>query len=58
MREERLLASIPERLAAFRDCLENLKREVPIDCAFLSAKALEDLSRKSFSSCQSLSRRR
>ena len=29
VREERLLASIPERLAAFRDCLENLKREVP-----------------------------
>ena len=26
--EERLLASIPGRLAAFRDCLENLKREV------------------------------
>ena len=29
VREERLLASIPELLAAFRDCLENLKREVP-----------------------------
>ena len=46
VREERLLASIPERLAAFRDCLENLKREVPIDCVFLSAKALEDLPGK------------
>ena len=46
VREERLLASIPERLVAFRDCLENLKREVPIDCVFLSAKALEDLPGK------------
>ena len=46
MREERLLASIPERLSAFGDCLENLKREVPIDCAFLSAKALGDLPGK------------
>jgi hypothetical protein len=43
VREERLLASIPERLASFRDCLETLKLEVPIDRVFLSAKALEDL---------------
>ncbi len=46
VREERLLASIPERLASFRDCLENLTREVPIDRVFLSAKALEDLPGK------------
>jgi hypothetical protein len=46
VREERLLASIPERLASFRDCLDNLKREVPIDRVFLSAKALEDLPGK------------
>ena len=29
VREERLLASIPERLASFRECLETLKREGP-----------------------------
>ena len=43
VREERLLASIPERLASFRECMESLKREVPIDRVFLSEKALEDL---------------
>lgn len=43
VREERILTSIPERLAVFRECLESLKREVPIDRAFLSAKALEEL---------------
>ena len=41
-----MLASIPERLAPFRECLENLKREIPIDRVFLSAKALEDLPGK------------
>ena len=46
VREERLLASIPERLASFRECLETLKREVPMDHVFLSAKALEDLPGK------------
>ena len=46
VREERLLASIPERLASFRECLEILKREVPMDRVFLSAKALEDLPGK------------
>jgi DNA repair ATPase RecN len=43
VREERVLASIPERLGPFRECLESLKREIPIDRVFLSAKALEDL---------------
>jgi DNA repair ATPase RecN len=43
VREERLIASIPERLTSFRDCLGSLEREVPIDRAFLSPKALEDL---------------
>ena len=42
VREERLLASIPERLASSRECLETLKREVPMDRVFLSAKVLED----------------
>lgn len=43
VREERVLSSIPERLAPFRECLESLKRGIPIDRVFLSAKALEDL---------------
>ena len=43
VREERILASVPERLTAFRECIESLKREVPIDRTFISAKALEDL---------------
>jgi len=46
VREERVLASIPERLAPFRECLESLKRDIPIDRAFLSPKALEDLPGK------------
>ena len=46
VREERVLASIPERLGAFRECLEILKREIPIDRVFLSPKALEDLPGK------------
>ncbi|MBI4527344.1 MAG: AAA family ATPase [Deltaproteobacteria bacterium] len=46
VREERVLGAIPERLAPFREALENLKRELPIDRAFLSAKALEDLPGK------------
>lgn len=46
VREERLLASIPERLALFRECLENMKQGLPIDRVFLSAKALEDLPGK------------
>ncbi len=43
VREERLLASIPERLASFRDCFDTLKHDLPLDRVFLSAKALEDL---------------
>jgi len=46
VREEQILASIPERLAAFRECLETLQREVPTDRAFLSPKALEELPGK------------
>lgn len=46
VREERVLASIPERLAPFRECLEIFKREIPIDRVFLSPKALEDLPGK------------
>ena len=43
VREERVLTSIPERLAPFKDCLETLDRELPIDRTFLSQKALEEL---------------
>ena len=43
VREEPILASIPERLAPFHDCLESLEQQLPIDRAFPSAKALEDL---------------
>jgi DNA repair ATPase RecN len=46
VRERQILESIPDRLAPLRECLESLKREIPIDRAFLSAKALEDLPGK------------
>jgi hypothetical protein len=47
VREERVLASIPERLAPFREVHAKLAREIPIDRAFLSARALEDLPGRS-----------
>ena len=46
VREERLLDSIPERVSAFRECLETLRQELPIDRTFLSAKSLEELPGK------------
>lgn len=46
VREQRLLASVPERVAPFRDCLSTLEGELPIDRVFLSEKALEDLPGK------------
>lgn len=46
VREERLLGSIPDRLTPFRECLESLRGEVPIDRTFLSPKALEELPAK------------
>ncbi|MBI3917896.1 MAG: AAA family ATPase [Betaproteobacteria bacterium] len=46
VREEQILNTVPERLAPFRDCLEMLRRELPIDTTFVSAKALEDLPGK------------
>lgn len=46
VREERVLQSIPERLQTFHECLENLRRELPIDRVFLSPKALEELPGK------------
>ncbi len=43
VREEHVLASIPERLATVRECLESLRRDVPLDRSFLSANALAEL---------------
>ncbi len=43
VREERVLGSIPQRLAPFREALDILRSELPIDRAFLSQKALEAL---------------
>ena len=46
VREERVLDSIPERTRVFRECLETIREELPIDRAFLSEKALEELPGK------------
>ncbi|MGH7725326.1 MAG: TrlF family AAA-like ATPase [Candidatus Eiseniibacteriota bacterium] len=46
VREERILNSIPDRLQPLRACLDNLRRELPIDRTFLSLKALDDLPGK------------
>ena len=46
VREEQVLDSIPERLRTFADCLDLLRREIPIDRTFLSPRALIDLPGK------------
>ena len=46
VREERVLNSIPERLEPFRECLNLLRQERPIDRLFLSQKSLADLPGK------------
>ena len=46
VREERVLDSVPRRIAPFREALETLQRELPIDRTFLSEKALEALPGK------------
>ncbi len=43
VREEQALDSIPGRVRTFRECLETLRQELPIDLTFLSPKALEGL---------------
>ena len=43
VREERVLGSLPQRLAPFREALELLRKELPIDLAFLSERALAEL---------------
>ena len=46
VREERILRTAGERIAPFREILDQLLRAIPIDRAFLSAKALEGLPGK------------
>lgn len=43
VREERVIASVPERLQPFRELLDDLRRQLPIDRAFVSERALDDL---------------
>ena len=43
VREERILAAVPERVQVFREALETLRRELPVDATFVSEVALEDL---------------
>ena len=46
VREERVLDSVPQRLASFREALDLLRKEIPIDLAFLSERALAELPGK------------
>lgn len=46
VREERILKTAEERLEPFQEWLSQLERAIPIDRAFLSAKALEGLPGK------------
>lgn len=43
VREERVVKTIPLRLKPFREALEEIRGELPIDRAFVSPKALQDL---------------
>jgi hypothetical protein len=43
VREERVLKTASDRLIPFRELHERMRGEIPIDRAFLSAKALQDL---------------
>lgn len=43
VREERILASVPERVQVFREASETIRRELPIDTTFVSEDALEGL---------------
>lgn len=46
VREERVIGSIPQRLEPFREALDVVRRELPIDLTFLSERALEELPGK------------
>ena len=43
VREERVMETIVECIASFRDFAEGIKRELPVDRTFLSDKSLRDL---------------
>ena len=43
VREERVMKTAADRVEPFREILEDLRRELPIDRAFLSQRALKDL---------------
>ena len=43
LREERIFNAIEERFKSLRECLEALRREMPIDRAFLSSESLSGL---------------
>lgn len=43
VREERILQSVSERTQVFRDALEMLRQDLPVDVAFLSNNVLVDL---------------
>lgn len=46
VREESILDSIPDRLSPFNEFVDRLRRELPLDMVFLSARALEGLPGK------------
>ena len=43
VREERILQSVPERTRVFREAVETIRQELPLDMAFLSETALADM---------------
>ncbi len=43
IREQHILDSIPERLSTFREALELLRQELPVDLAFVSGQAMAEL---------------
>lgn len=46
VREEQILLTLTECLRPFQEVLDTLRRELPVDRAFLSEKALEEISSK------------
>ena len=46
VREERILESVPERMDSLRSGLDELRKELPLDRAFLSEQALDGLPGK------------
>lgn len=46
VREERVLKAAEERIEPFKEVMNELRQYAPIDCAFISEKALQDLPGK------------